>query len=316
MKPDLVEIQSVKTKLFKTILKSCTKKRTQPWTPEDLEKVLDSLKKNKCRDPSGMVNEHFSTQVAGKDLKASLLMLFNNIKASDKIPTFMKVADISAIYKGKGSKNDLSNERGIFIVSIFRSILMKLLYNDKVDTIEKHMSSSQVGGRKNMNVRNHIWVLNAVIQDVINRKGAEPIDIQILDIRQCFDALWPEECLSDLYLYGVQDHTINILHDGSIDTEVAIRTPVGISERKKVEKTIMQGDIWGPTLCATTIDSIGKECIEKKKYLYKYREHIEIPPLAMMDDLCSISTCGIETLKSNSFINYKISKKKAAMWCK
>ena len=54
-----------------------------------------------------------------------------------------------------------------------------------------------------MNVRNHIWVLNAVIQDVLNRKGAEPIDIQILDIRQCFDALWPEECLSDLYLYGV-----------------------------------------------------------------------------------------------------------------
>ena len=25
---------------------------------------------------------------------------------------------------------------------------MKLLYNDKVETIEKHLSSSQVGGRK------------------------------------------------------------------------------------------------------------------------------------------------------------------------
>ena len=90
-------------------------------------------------------------------------MLFNNIKASDSIPTFMKVADISAIYKGKGSKNDLSNERGIFIVSIFRSILMKLLYIDKIDTIEKHMSVSQVGGRKNMNVRNHIWINSCIV---------------------------------------------------------------------------------------------------------------------------------------------------------
>ena len=72
----------------------------------------------------------------------------------------------------------------------------------------------------------------------------------------------------------------------------------------------MQGDIWGPSLCATTIDSIGKECLQEKKYLYKYRGHIDIPPLSMMDDLCSISTCGIETLKSNSYINDKISSKK------
>ena len=50
-----------------------------------------------------------------------------------------------------------------------------------------------------MNVRNHVWVLNGVIQDVLKRREAESIDVQILDIKQCFDALWPEECLSDLY---------------------------------------------------------------------------------------------------------------------
>ena len=84
MKPDLVEIQSVKTKLFKTILKSCTKKRTQPWTPEDLEKVLNSLNKNKCCDPNGMVHELFSTQVAGKDLKALLLYCLTALKILKK----------------------------------------------------------------------------------------------------------------------------------------------------------------------------------------------------------------------------------------
>ena len=177
----------------------------------------------------------------------------------------MKVADISAIYKGKGSKNDLNNERGIFIVSTFRAILMKLLYNDKIGTIENHMSTSQVGGRKNTNVRNHVWVLNGVIQDVLNRREAEPIDVQILDIKQCFDALWPEECWSDLYEYGFQDNTINLLYDGSLNNQIAIMTPVGITERKEVKKTVMQEDIWGPSLCATSIDSIGKECIEENK---------------------------------------------------
>ena len=310
IRPDLKDLQSVKTKTFEAILKTCTKIRTDPWTLQELEKVLNSLKRDKCCDPKGLVNELFSTKVAGKNLKTSLLMLFNSIKESDKIPSFMKIADITTIYKGKGSKNDINNERGIFIVSIFRSILMKLLYNDKIETVEKHMSVSQVGGRKAMNVRNHIWVLNGVIQDVLNRKGADPIDVQIVDIKQCFDALWPEDCLSDLYAYGVQDHTINLLYYGSIDTNIAIRTPVGVTQRKKVKKTIMQGDIWAPSLCATSIDSIGKECLQEKKYLYKYRENIEIPPLSMMDDLCVLSTCGVETVKSNSYINYKISSKK------
>ena len=115
-----------------------------------------------------------------------------------------------------------------------------------------------------MNVRNHVWVLNGVIQDVLKRKGSESIDVQILDIAQCFDALWPEECLSDLYQYGIQDHTIRLLYDGSLSTQIAIRTPVGITERKEVHKTVMQGNVWAPSLCATSIDSIEKECLQEK----------------------------------------------------
>ena len=193
MKPDLVDLQLLKEKLFKTILKVCKNTKPKPWTEDELEKVLNNLKKDKCRDPTGLINELFFTEKAGKDLKLSMLYLFNNIKETNQIPEFMKIADISSIYKGKGSKNNLKSERGIFIVSVYRSILMKLLYNDKYQTLENHMSYSQIGGRKHMNIRNHLWILNGIIQDVLNRKGSRPIDIQILDIKQCFDVLWPEE---------------------------------------------------------------------------------------------------------------------------
>ena len=76
----------------------------------------------------------------------------------------------------------------------------------------------------------------------------------------------------------------------------------------------MQGVVWDPTLCATTVDTIGKECLEDKKYLYKYRNKIEIPPLAMLDDLMCISQCGPESVQMGSYINYKISSKKTTMW--
>ena len=80
----------------------------------------------------------------------------------------------------------MENDRGIFLVTTFRSILMKLIYIDKYSIIEENMSDSQIGGRKGKNVRNHVWVLNGIIADIRSRKTKHPIDIQIYDYKQCF----------------------------------------------------------------------------------------------------------------------------------
>ena len=89
-----------------------------------------------------------------------MLKLFNRMKAENYIPDFIRNADVVTIYKGKGEKCDLQNDRGIFLVTTFRSILMRLIYLDKYSIIDSNMSDSQVGGRKGRNVRNHVWVLN------------------------------------------------------------------------------------------------------------------------------------------------------------
>ena len=109
-----------------------------------LENVLNSLKKGKCRDPDGLVREIFRPEVIGDDLKLSLLMLLNKIKDTGVVPKFMKVVDIHAIYKGKGDRTEIGSERGIFIVSILRSILMKMIYNDTIDSAADMLTSAVI----------------------------------------------------------------------------------------------------------------------------------------------------------------------------
>ena len=60
------------------------------------------------------MNDLFKNEVAGKYLKISMLKLFNRMKEENYIPDFIRKADVVAIYKGKGEKNDLENDRGIF----------------------------------------------------------------------------------------------------------------------------------------------------------------------------------------------------------
>ena len=113
--------------------------------------------------------------------------MLNKIKETGIIPEFMKIANIHAIYKEKGEYTNIESERGIFIVSILRTILMKMIYMQKYQTIDESMSDSNIGARKNKNIRNHIFVVNSVLHDVLSSKNKDPIDIMGLDYKQMFN---------------------------------------------------------------------------------------------------------------------------------
>ena len=310
IKTEFHEIKKLKTELFDLRLKLSQGRKTEPWNMKQLEKALKSLKKDKARDPNGLVNEIFKEGVAGTDLKLSLLQLFNKIKADNYIPDFIRKADVTTIYKGKGEKCDLSNDRGIFIVTIFRSILMKLIYLDKYDEIDSSMSDSQVGARKGKNIRNHIWIVNGIICDVLSSKKKTPVDIQIFDYKQCFDSLWLEECLNDMYTGGLQDDKLALLYNINTHVNVAVKTPVGKTKTGSINNAIIQGDVFGPILCSKQVDNFGKECLDERKYTYTYKGEVEIPPLGMVDDLLCISECGFKTTMMNSYMKFQTNSKK------
>ena len=56
--------------------------------------------------------------------------MMNAIKNSHKQPEFMSLANVTSLWKGKGSKDDVEHERGIFILNILRMIKDRLIHND------------------------------------------------------------------------------------------------------------------------------------------------------------------------------------------
>ena len=307
IKPGLEFIKTIKDDLCKKRLELVKLRREDKWSLDELITVLKSLKFNKSRDPHGLVNEIFHPNVIGADLLKSLLMMFNRIKKEVDIPEMFQFANIVSIYKGKGAKNDLQNDRGIFIMNILRSIMMKMVYNDEYDTIDSNMSDSNIGARKDKNIRNHIFILNGIINEAIKSKRC--VDIQILDYRQCFDSMWLEECINDLYDYGVKGPNLALIYEANRKNRVSVMTPNGLTDRITIESIVMQGEVFGPLECSSSIDTFGKECLTQNKFLYMYKG-VKVPPLAMIDDLLCISNCGLETVELNSYINAKTKLKK------
>ena len=53
------------------------------------------------------------------------------------------------------------------------SIIDKLIYNDKYDIINSNMSDSNIGGRRGRNIRDHLFVINGIINDINKNKNGE-----------------------------------------------------------------------------------------------------------------------------------------------
>ena len=122
----------MKEKLCQKRIELTKHTRTTPWTYQEFEKVLKSLKNGKCRDPKGLINELFKPDVAGEDLLFSMLEMLNKAKENLYIPEMMKIVNIAMLPKpGKPGIHNLENQRGIFLISVFRSIVMKLLLRER-----------------------------------------------------------------------------------------------------------------------------------------------------------------------------------------
>ena len=149
------------------------------------------------------------------------------MKQTQTYPSIFHPSNISSFWKKKGDKSDLDNDRGVFNVTKIRSILDKMINNDIYRIVDANMSCSNIGARKNRNIRDHLFVINAIINDVTHNKDSNDIDVQIYDGRKCFDKLEYTTTAIDLFNAGIQDDKFVAIANSNANCDVAIRTPWG-----------------------------------------------------------------------------------------
>ena len=129
----------------------------------------------------------------------------------------------------------------------------------------------------------------------------EDVDLSLYDVVKCFDKLWLQDTLNDLFEAGVKDDKLVLLYKENQRNSLAVKTPFGLTERKSINNIVTQGGVWGPIQCSVEIDEIGKECMDSGERLYKYKNCVYICPLAMIHDLAGISICGPDSIEFNLY---------------
>ena len=220
IKPELKEYQKEREQLCEERILEASKNVTEDWSEKDVKDVINKLKKRKSRDPNGYSNEII--QSGGRDVLCAITKLMNNIKKQQQYPQSLQACNITSLFKNKGSRKDFNQYRGIFRVTVFRNILDRLIFDDEYVTIDTSLTDSNVGGRKGRNIRDNIFVLNAIVNSI--KKGNEDsCDVSVYDVEKCFDALWAQECINTLFECGVQNDKLVLLYQQTKHASIAIK---------------------------------------------------------------------------------------------
>ena len=304
---DLISTHFRRNRLFEMKLKLAEQNKSQPWSMEELETALRDLKRNKSRDFEGLVNEIFKNDVVGNNLKKSLLIMFNGIKDEGIIPEFMNYSNITTVPK-KGSKIELKNQRGIFRVSVIRSILMRMIYNSKYDEIDKNISDGQMGARKGKGCKTNIWIINGIIHETLHNKKKKPIVLQVYDFAQMFDSINLKEALNDIFDYGLNDDNLSLIYKANEKVHMAVKSRGGLTKRQVIRNSVLQGDTFGSLLASVQVDTIARD-VEKAGVGYKYKQELPVNILGLVDDMIGVSETGVKAQIMNAILNIKAAEK-------
>ena len=153
----------------------------------------------------------------------------------------------------------------------------KLIYNDEYKKLDRNLTDSNVGARKLRNIRDNIFVLNAILNS-IKKETENAIDCQVYE--KCFDSLWLHEVINSLFEAGLQNDKLPLLFMENSNVQVAVKNNERISRRINIQNIIMQGSIWGGLCCVVMMDKLGKLIYnEKPEVLFYYKGIVGTSPL-------------------------------------
>ena len=165
MDDSVKHLKSQREALCMKRLEAARQNKTPAWSTEDVKFVLKSLKPKISKDPYDMPNEVFLLSNAGEDLILAITVLMNQIKDQQVFPECLRLCNVTNAFKNKGDRGSFDSYRGLFRTPVLRNILDKLLYIDLYETIDGSLTDCNVGSRKRRNIRDNLFVVNAILNE-------------------------------------------------------------------------------------------------------------------------------------------------------
>ena len=159
--------------------------KTTEFTKDEIDEVLNQLKKHRAPGPDEITNEEI---LLLDDIhQTELLAIMNECWRTQKIPEEWKYAHVVNIFKGSGPSQDPTRYRPISLLNVQYKIYARLIQTRIASKMDSQISDTQFGFRKGRSTGDPIHILRR-FQEMFEATK-EPLYMMFLDWSMAFDKL-------------------------------------------------------------------------------------------------------------------------------
>ena len=197
----------------------------------------------------------------------------------EEAPSQWNQGIITSLWKGKGDREVMGNQRGITVSSSIGTIAEEVINRRLIKTIE--VSQAQAGGQKGASTTDHTFILRNLME--IAKKEGRHLIISFFDVKKAYDRANMEDMLYILHKGGFKGKIWRLTRTLNVGLTAKIKTKAGLTREIKRETGGKQGGKLMVPMFAKTMDTAAEEMREKDLGIV-IRDQ-KIPGLIFMDDL-------------------------------
>ena len=188
--------------------------------------------------------------------------------------------NITSIWKGKGDRESLHNQRGITTSSAIGTIVDTLIDN-RIESIVP-FTNAQGGGQKGMTTCDHLFIIRTIME--ISKKQKRDTYLTFYDVKKAYDNVDNDDMLCVMWDKGLKGKTWRILHNLNKNLNAKVKTRYGLTRTVTMEIGGKQGSRLTGRMFSKLMDMLAEE-LEPTSVGFPISDDLKVATLLWVDDV-------------------------------
>ena len=220
----------------------------------------------------------------GKPMVNLIMPVIEAFWLEETPPKQWNMGHITNIWKGKGDRESMDNQRGITVSSSIGTIPEETINQRMIKTIK--FTQGQAGGQKGASSTDHIFILKNIMS--IAKKEGRHLMISFFDVRKAFDHADMNDMLFILHKNGFRGKIWRLTKALNENLTAKIKTKHGLTREIRRDKGGKQGGKLMVPMFSKTMDTASEDLLSDPNLGIQIKND-KIPALLFMDDVLTLA---------------------------